>query len=60
LQIPFPPLEVQKVIAAEIEGYQNEIRRLKSAIKAEERKIQATLARVWGEEKTAMEEASSR
>jgi len=50
IQIPLPPLEVQQEIVAEIEGYQNEINRLKQAIQEEEKKIQATLARVWGEE----------
>ena len=49
LQIPLPPLEVQKKIVAEIEGYQNEIARLKNAIVDEETKIQEALARVWGE-----------
>jgi type I restriction enzyme M protein len=49
-QIPLPPLEVQQEIVAEIEGYQNEIARLQIAIKDEEKKIQATLARVWGED----------
>lgn len=48
-QIPLPPLEVQQEIVAEIEGYQNQISRLKQAIADEEKKIQATLARVWGE-----------
>jgi type I restriction enzyme M protein len=50
LQIPLPPLETQKEIVAEIGGYEAEIARLKGAISAEEEKIQATLARVWGEE----------
>ncbi|MBW6511629.1 MAG: N-6 DNA methylase [Desulfuromonadaceae bacterium] len=50
LQIPLPPLEVQKEIVAEIEERQHEIPRLKSAIENEEKKIQTTLARVWGEE----------
>jgi type I restriction enzyme M protein len=50
LQIPLPPLEVQKEIVAEIECYQSEIERLKSAIIDEEKKIQIPLARVWGEE----------
>ena len=49
-EIPLPPLEVQNVIVAEIEGYQNEIERFKTSIAEEEKKIQATLARVWGEE----------
>jgi len=49
IQIPLPPLDVQKEIVAEIEGYQNEIARLKNAIVDEETKIQEALARVWGE-----------
>jgi type I restriction enzyme M protein len=52
-QIPLPPLEVQKEIVAEIEGYQREVERLKSGIADQKTKIQATIARVWGEEKTA-------
>ncbi len=53
LKIPLPSLEVQKEIVAEIEGYQGEIARLGSAIEDEERKIQTTLARVWGEDESA-------
>ena len=49
-QIPLPPLEFQKEIVAEIEGYQNGIARLQIAIKDEEKKIQTTLARVWGDD----------
>ena len=49
LQIPLPPLEVQKEIVAEIEGYQKEIERLKDEIEINEKKIQAVIARVWGE-----------
>ncbi len=59
LQIPLPPLEVQKEIVAEIEGYQQEIVRLKSAISDEEKKIQVALARVWGEDGPAPAEADS-
>lgn len=50
LEIPLPPLAVQKEIVAEIESYQKEIARLKSAIFEEKGKIQIALARVWGEE----------
>ena len=50
LEIPLPPLDVQKEIVAEIKGYQNEIERLKNAIMDEETKIQATVARIWGED----------
>lgn len=49
-KIPLPPLEVQKEIVAEIEGYQKEIALLKSAIENEEMKIQATVSRLWDEE----------
>ena len=48
--IPLPPLEVQKEIVAEIDGYQNEIARLKRVVEQEEKKIQDALARVWGKE----------
>lgn len=47
LEIPLPPLEIQREIVAEIEGYQNEIKRLESAIKGEQSKIQTTLSRIW-------------
>ena len=50
LQIPLPPLEVQKEIVAKIEGYQSEIARLKNAIVDEETRIQEALARIWGED----------
>lgn len=48
-QIPLPPLEVQKKIVAEIDGYQTNIELLKLAIAEEEKKIQATIACVWDE-----------
>ncbi len=51
--IPLPPLEVQKEIVAEIEGYQKEMERLKTEIGAQEKKIQETIASVWGEQAPA-------
>ena len=48
-QIPLPPREVQKEIVAEIESYQANIEDFKNAISEEEKKIQLTIARVWGE-----------
>ncbi len=50
LQIPLPPLDVQKEIVAEIEGYQKVIDELKASINNYEKKIEATIAQVWGEE----------
>ena len=46
-QIPLPPLEVQKEIVAEIEGYQKEIKRLQEEIENNRAKIQKTIERVW-------------
>jgi len=57
IQIPLPPLEVQKEIMAEIEGHQKEITRLKERVLDEEKQIQTTLARVWGEDAPAAPEA---
>ncbi len=58
LPIPLPPLEVQKEIVAEVEGYQKEIARLKTAIAAQEANIQNTLARIWGEDSESANGAS--
>ena len=49
LQIPLPPLEVQREIVAEIGDYQDEIEKHEIAIDDKKRKIQAAIARVWGE-----------
>ena len=49
LQIPLPPLEVQREIVAEIGGYQDEIEKHEIAIDDKNRKIQAAIARVWGD-----------
>lgn len=45
--IPLPPLEEQRRIVAEIEGYQNEIARLESEIAANREHIQTTIDAVW-------------
>lgn len=55
LKIPLPPLEVQKQIVAEIEGYQSEIKCLEAAINEVETKIQAAISRVWSEEEPRTE-----
>lgn len=50
LQIPLPPLEVQREIVAEIEGYQKEIENYELQIKKCREKIAAVIDDVWGED----------
>ena len=50
IQIPLPPLETQQAIVAEIEAEQALVAANRELIARFEKKIQATLARVWGEE----------
>ena len=49
IQFPLPPLEVQKGIVAEIEGYQKVINANRELVKGMEGKIAAAIGRVWGE-----------
>ena len=49
IQIPLPPLAIQQAIVAEIEGEQTLVAANRELIARFEQKIQATLARVWGE-----------
>ncbi len=46
---PLPPLEVQKEIVAEIEGYQKVINGARAEITRFDKKIQDTISRVWDE-----------
>jgi restriction endonuclease S subunit len=55
VRIPLPPLDVQTEIVAEIEGYQKVISANRELIFRFEKKIQATLARVWGEDEGVAE-----
>ena len=48
IQIPLPPLDVQKEIVAEIEGYQKDIDANRDLIACSEKKIQDVIAQVWG------------
>lgn len=48
LEIPLPPLEEQRRIVVEIEGYQKDIDRLESEIATNRERIQNVLDRVWG------------
>ena len=52
LQIPLPPLEVQKEIVAEIDGYQKEIRNYEMEIEKRRKQINKTINKVWGEDKS--------
>jgi restriction endonuclease S subunit len=50
LRVPLPPLSTQKTIVAEIEAEQALVAGNRELITRFEKKIQAALARVWGEE----------
>ena len=47
--IPLPPLEIQREIVEEIEGYQRVVDGARAVIERFEKKIEATIARVWKE-----------
>lgn len=55
----FPPLATQQAIVAEIEAEQALVAANRELITRFEQKIQATLARVWGEEQSTAAEALS-
>jgi restriction endonuclease S subunit len=55
-QIPLPPLATQQAIVAEIVAEQALVAANRELITRFEKKIQATLARVWGEEGTGVAE----
>lgn len=50
LTIPVPPITIQQAIVAEIEAEQALVAANRELISRFEKKIQATLARIWGEE----------
>ncbi len=52
LLIPLPPLETQQSIVAEIEAEQLLVAANRELIERFEKKIQATIARIWGEEES--------
>ena len=54
--IPFPAIETQQAIVAEIEAEQVLVAANRELIARFEKKIQATLARVWGEEEPTASE----
>ncbi|MBK8148505.1 MAG: restriction endonuclease subunit S [Acidobacteria bacterium] len=50
IPIPLPPLATQQAIVAKIEAEQTLVAANRELITRFEQKIQATLARIWGEE----------
>ncbi|MCX5817535.1 MAG: N-6 DNA methylase [Proteobacteria bacterium] len=60
IPIPLPPLATQQAIVAEIEAEQTLVAANHELIARFEKKIQATLARVWGEEKGEGSEKGNR
>jgi type I restriction enzyme M protein len=56
LEIPLPPLATQRVIVAEIEAEQALVAANRELIARFEQKIQAALARIWGEEPSSTPE----
>jgi type I restriction enzyme M protein len=57
IQMPLPPLATQQAIVAEIEAEQALVAANRELITRFEQKIQATLARIWGEPAPAAPEA---
>lgn len=57
LMIPLPPFGAQRAIVAEIEAEQALVNANRELISRMTKKIQATLARVWGEDKPTAAEA---
>ena len=57
IQIPLPPLEVQKEIVAEVEGYQKAIASHQQQVEALKGSIQATIGSAWGTEACLTEDA---
>lgn len=53
IQIPLPPFEIQKQIVTEIAAEQALVTANRELIERFEKKIQDTIARIWGEDKTA-------
>ena len=49
LQIPLPPLGVQREIVAEIEGYQRAIERARAVVEQMEGKIREAVGHVWSD-----------
>jgi restriction endonuclease S subunit len=55
VEVPLPPLATQQAIVAEIEAEQALVAANRELINRFEQKIQATLARIWGEDEGAVD-----
>ena len=55
--LPLPPLEIQRQIVAEIEAERAMVEANRKLVEIFEKKIQAKLAEVWGEEENAREKS---
>jgi type I restriction enzyme M protein len=56
LKLPLPPLAIQQAVVAEIEAEQKLVAANRELVERFEKKIQATLARVWGQDKSSQAE----
>lgn len=52
VEIPLPPIGTQQTIISEIEGERNLVAAAGELVTRFEKKIQTTLARIWGEDET--------
>jgi restriction endonuclease S subunit len=57
VEIPLPPISTQQAIVAEIEAEEALVASNRELISLFEKKVQATLARIWGEQEAAAPEA---
>jgi restriction endonuclease S subunit len=57
IKLPLPPLDTQRRIVSEIEAEQALVTANRSLVAHFEKKIAATLARIWGDEELAAMEA---
>jgi type I restriction enzyme M protein len=55
-KIPLPPLDVQKKIVSDIDGYQRLISDCRCEISRLEKEIQSTITSIWGDEEMASSE----
>jgi type I restriction enzyme M protein len=57
IKFPLPPLETQQRVVAEIEAEQALVAANRDLIQRFQKKIQATIARIWGEDQNKQVES---